>query len=440
MKTLLIKNATVVTLGENNKILKNHSVYIENDLIKKIAPDKEMHEQGNHEINAKGMILLPGFINTHMHFYSSFARGLGKAKASKNFGEVLENLWWRLDKKLTLEDCYYSSLVACIDSIRKGTTTFIDHHASPHAITGSLKSIAGAILDSGLRGNLCYELSDRDGTRASREGIEENIEFIRHCKENPNEHLRPLFGLHASFTLDDDTLLKSVEEVRKFNIGFHVHCAEDLSDQEITLKKTGKRVVQRFNELGILGPQTILGHCIHLDDEELDLIAKSKSMVVHNPQSNMNNAVGVANVNKMLSKGILVGLGTDAMTVNMLEELRSALWINHLSNKNPTDGFMECTSLLVKNNAKIVNRFWSGLGEIREGFKADMILMDYHSPTPMDEDNFLGHLVFGLINGVVDTTIASGNILMKHKLLCGIDEERVMARSRELAKRLWERF
>lgn len=440
MKTLLIKNATVITLGEKNRVLPQHSVLIEGEHIKKIAPDKDIQVQANEEIDAKGMLLMPGFINAHMHFYSSFARGLGKANPSKNFGEVLENLWWRLDKKLTLEDSYYSTMVACVDAIKRGTTTLIDHHASPHAVTGSLKSVAGAILDAGLRGNLCYELSDRDGARISREGIEENIEFIRHCQENPNDHLRALFGLHASFTLEDDTLKSAVEEAKKYKAGFHVHCAEDISDQEITFKKTGKRVVRRLNDLGILGPQTILGHCIHLDDEELDLVAKSGSMVVHNPQSNMNNAVGVANVNKMLSKGILVGLGTDAMTVNMLEELRSALWINHLSNKNPSVGFMECTGLLTQSNAKIANRFWTGLGEIREGHKADIILMDYHAPTPFDENTFLGHLVFGFCNGVVDSTIVAGKVLMKHKHLMGIDEERVAHRSRELAQKLWERF
>lgn len=440
MKSLLIKNATVVTLGDNNKILREHSVLIEGDKIKKIAPTKEMNDKASEEIDAKGMLLMPGFINAHMHFYSSFARGLGKANPSANFGEVLENLWWRLDKKLTLEDSYYSALVACVDAIKKGTTTLIDHHASPHHCVGSLKSVANAVLDAGLRANLCYELSDRDGERISKEGIEENVEFIRHCQENPNEQLRALFGLHASFTIEDATLKKAVEEAKKYKTGFHVHCAEDISDQEITLKKTGKRVVRRLKDAGVLGSHTILGHCIHLDEEEMDIIANSGSIVVHNPQSNMNNAVGVANLNKLLSKGILVGLGTDAMTVNMLEELRSALWINHLSNKNPSVGFMECTGLLTKNNATIANRYWNGLGEVKEGNKADVILMDYHSPTPFDENTFLGHLVFGLSNGVVDSTIVGGKILMKHKILQGIDEERIAQRSRELASKLWERF
>ncbi len=443
MGSVLIKNATVVTLGEDSRVLENHDVLIEGNLIKKVASNGKAVISGSKvdkTIDADGMLLMPGFINAHMHFYSSFARGLGKALPSKNFHEVLKNLWWRLDKKLTHEDSRSSALVACVEAIKRGTTTLIDHHASPGAVRGSLLKVADAVREAGLRGSLCYELSDRDGDEIAKEGMEENISFIKSINEKKDDLIRGLFGLHASFTVKEESLKEAVKSIQGIDTGFHIHCAEDEIDQELTRKKTGMRVVERLHHAGVLGSKTICAHCVHVNGKELDLLAESNTIVVHNPQSNMNNAVGVADIKRMMDNGILVGLGTDAMTVNMLEELRSGVWIQKLSQKDPGAGFMECTKALVKNNATIANRYWDGLGEIKEGNKADIILMEYHSPTPLNSENFLGHLVFGLCQGIVDTTIVNGKILMEKRKLLYLDESRIMAKARELSERLWERF
>lgn len=446
--TLLIKNGYIITLGENNRVLKNHSILCEDGKIKKIGPTKEFIEQYDTVINASGKVVMPGFINAHMHFYSTFARGLGKAKPSANFREVLENLWWRLDKRLTLEDCYYSALIPLIDAVKHGTTTIIDHHASPFAARGSLNKIAEAVRKVGLRASLCYELSDRDGESIARDGIDENIDFIKRCNSekdgDPNgpPQLKALFGLHASFTITDRTMEKAAEAGKELGAGFHVHTAEAESDQEYNEKNFGMRVVERLHKFGILGPKTIAAHCVHVNAREMDLLKETNTAVVHNPQSNMNNAVGTADIIKMSNKGILVGLGTDAMTVNMLEELRVAMWAQHLLHDNPCAGFMESLSTLVFNNAKIANRYWdTKLGEIKEGCAADIILMDYYPPTPFDENTFLGHLGFGLSQSFVDTTIAGGKVLMeKKKLKIDVDEKETARESVKLAKALWERF
>jgi putative selenium metabolism protein SsnA len=369
-------------------------------------------------------------------------RGLGKAAPSANFQEVLENLWWRLDKKLTLDDCYYSALLPLIDSVRHGTTTLIDHHASPFAVRGSLDVIAKAVKQAGLRASLCYEVSDRDGGKIAREGIEENVAFIKRCQKENDDQLRALFGLHASFTLADKTLGRAADAGRGLGAGFHVHAAEAQSDQDYNREHFGMRVVERFHRFGILGKKTIAAHCVHVNEREMDLLAETGTAVAHNPQSNMNNAVGVADIVKMTRKGVLVGLGTDAMTVNMLEELRVALWAQHLSHGDPSCGFMEALSTLAFNNAKIANRYWGGkLGEIKEGNYADMVLIDYRPPTPFDESTFLGHFCFGLSQSAVDTTIASGRVLMeKKKLKLDIDEAEAAAKSMTLSKELWARF
>jgi putative selenium metabolism protein SsnA len=441
-QTLLIKNATVATLGANNRVLLRHAVLCTGDKITDVGPDEKFAGQYDKVIDARGRVLMPGLVNAHMHFYSTLVCGLGKAAPSCNFTEVLENLWWRLDKKLLLQDCYYSALIPLVGAVRRGCTTIIDHHASPFAARGSLAMIAKAVKETGLRACLCYELSDRDGNKVAEDGIEENVEFIKYCRQQRDPQLAALFGLHAAFTIGDRTMEKAARAGHEMETGFHIHCAEAASDQEFSVKNHGMRVVERLHKFGILGPKTIAAHCVHVDAREMDILAQTQTAVVHNPQSNLNNAVGIADVVGMVKKGILVGLGTDAMTVNMLEELRVALWAQHLRQNNPGAGFGEVLSTLPFNNPQIAARcFNMPLGELREGFAADMIIVDYLPATPFDAGNFLGHLAFGIAQADVDTTIAGGRVLMEHRQLkLDIDLEEMARRSQALATSLWERF
>jgi len=454
---LLIENGMVLTAGEEPAVLPNHSVLIEDGYITKIAPRNRLRAPGAKCIDASRKVVAPGFINAHTHFYSTFARGLTKTRPAGNFVQVLENLWWRLDSALTIEDCYYSALIALLDAIRHGTTTLIDHHASPYAVRGSLRAIEKAVRQTGLRACLCYELSDRDGARIAKAGLEENVDFIRHCQRKSRleqegagpglaRRSRPtvsaLFGLHAAFTLKDATLEKASAWGHELGAGFHIHVAEDRSDQDYSVKKHRMRVVERLNRFGILGPRSIAAHCVHVNRREMDLLAETRTAVVHNPQSNMNNAVGVADVVGMFKRGMLVGLGTDAMTTNMLEELRVAVWGQHLGFKNPSVGFGEVVSALRFNNPIIAGRcFGLPLGELREGCVGDIAIIDYDPPTPLDAANSFGHIVFGMSQAAVNTTIVGGHVLMQNKrLTLDLDEPRINARARELAAKLWKRL
>ncbi len=441
-RPLLIENGTVLSTGGKPRVLPNHSVLIENGLITRVAPKGKFGRFVGKRIDASGKVVMPGLINAHNHFYSTFARGLTKIKPARDFIGVLKNLWWRLDSALTTEDCYYSALIALLDSIRHGTTTIIDHHASPNAVSGSLAAIERAVKKTGLRACLCYEVSDRDGKRISDEGLKENVSSIRHCQRQKSDHLRALFGLHASFTISNRTLETAAKLGHGLQTGFHIHVAEAQSDQDFARHSFGMRVVERLNKFGILGPQSIAAHCIHINRREMDLLAKTQTAVVHNPQSNLNNAVGIANVVEMNRRGVLVGLGTDAMTTNMLEELRVALWAQHLSQKNPSAGFSEVVKALFVNNTEIARRiFGLRFGEIREGCVGDVAIFDYDPPTPLDYLNVFGHLVFGISQAAVNTTIVGGRVLMENKKLAlNVDETRVNARARELAKNLWKRL
>ena len=440
--SLLIENGTVLTLGKNSKVLAGQSVLIKDGLIAKVAPKKAIKNFRGKRMDATGKVVLPGFINAHTHFYSSFARGWTKAKPAKDFTQALKNLWWRLDSALTAEDCYYSALIALLGSVRHGTTALVDHHASPQAVPGSLAAIARAVRETGLRACLCYELSDRDGAAIAKQGLAENAWFIHHCQQQKDARVKALFGLHASFTISDATMEKAAALGHELRTGFHLHVAEAQRDQDWALRHSGKRVVERLKQFEILGPRSIAAHCIHVNRREMDLLAETQTAVVHNPQSNMNNAVGVANVIELVKRGVLVGLGTDAMTTNMLEELRVALWGQHLRAENPSGGFGEVTSALFANNPKIAQRiFGLRFGEICEGAAGDLAIFDYDPPTPLDNTNVLGHVVFGISQAEADTTIVGGRVLMEdRKLTLNLDEARINSRARELARNLWKRM
>ena len=439
---ILIKNGTIITFGKSCQVIEDQALLIEGDRIAKIAPKAEIQGPFDRVLDAKGKVVLPGLINAHMHFYSTFVRGLGKAAPSASFQEVLENLWWRLDKKLSLDDSYYSAKLMLVEAIRKGTTTLIDHHASPGAVRGSLDAVAQAVKETGLRASLCYELSDRDGEQITQEGLEENAAFIRRCQKEKDPQLTALFGLHAAFTHSAKTMAEAAELGRSLDAGFHVHVAEASSDVGYNVKHYGKRVVERLESFGMLGPKTMAAHCVHVDQHEIEILARTGTMVAHNPQSNMNNAVGIADLIGLRSAGVLAGLGTDAMTVSMLEETRVALWAQHLRANNPSCGFMEVAGALTANNPEIASRVWGfPIGELKEGSAADVILVDYLPFTPLDNGTVLGHLIFGISEAVVDTTICGGRVLMEgRKLAIDLDEEEMVARSRELAVKLWDRF
>ncbi len=442
MTRLLIEGGTLVTFGDPCRVLEGRALLIEDGRIAHIAPTGEIAGPFDRVLSAKGKLVLPGFVNAHMHFYSTFARGLGKVAPSATFREVLEHLWWRLDRALTLDDVETSARVILLEAVRKGTTTLVDHHASPRAVRGSLGRIARAVKDTGLRACLSYEVSDRDGERTAIEGLEENADFARACARERDPQLRALVGLHAAFTLSDATLERAGRLGRDVGAGFHVHVAEAASDVEENLERFGKTPVARLAAHGILGPGSIAAHAVHVDDADADILRAGGAWVVTNPQSNLNNAVGVADVAGLVRRGIPVGLGTDAMTVSMPEELRAGIWAQRLKQADPGCGFAELTAALFVRNPEIATGLWGfPVGTLAEGAAADVILVDYEPATPLDEATVLGHLVFGVSQAAVDTTICGGKILMEGKVLrLGVDEAALAAESRRLAAALWERF
>jgi putative selenium metabolism protein SsnA len=322
---------------------------------------------------------------------------------------------------------------------RNGTTTVIDHHASPNAIDGSLDIIAKEVETAGLRAVLCYEVTDRDGEAKMKAGIQENVRFIKKTKD---PLLAGTFGLHASLTLSGITL-QACRTAAPEGTGFHIHTAKHESDEYDSLNKSEMRVIDRLQKHGILGPNTITAHGVHFDAREMEIIKESGTWLTHQPRSNMNNGVGVAPIESMMRLGIKVCLGNDGFSNAMWEEWKIAYLLHKAYHRDPRRmGGYDVQQMAIYNNAALANQFFPAapIGQITAGAFADLIFVDYHPYTPMTDGNLPWHIIFGFQQSMVTTTIAAGKVLMKDRELLTLNEEEIAARAREIAPRIWKRY
>ena len=440
---MLLTNATLITWEPaSNRILEDHALLIENDRIKEIGTTSELRSRypQNETLDARGQYIMPGSICAHTHFYGAYARGMAiPGAAPKDFPEILQKLWWPLDRSLDAESIRYSVLPCLVDAIKHGTTTLIDHHASPNAIDGSLDIIADAVEEGGLRAVLCYEVTDRDGPAKMQAGIDENIRFIKRTKSSL---LAGTFGLHASLTLSDSSL-DSCRQAVPDDMGFHVHTAEHEADEYDSLNKYGTRVIDRLQKHGILGPKTITAHGVHFDAREMQILADTGTWLSHQPRSNMNNGVGVAQIESMLRADIKVCLGNDGFSNAMWEEWKAAYLLHKAHHRDPRRmGGYDVAQMAIYNNAALANVFFSDapIGQLIPGAYADLIFVDYQPNTPLTAGNLPWHIIFGMQQSMVTTTIVGGRVLMKDRELLTLDEKEISAKAREIAPEVWDRY
>lgn len=440
---IIIGNGKLITRDAALPYIECGAVAVEGTTIKEVGDNAAIRAKYKDAefVDAKGGVIMPAFINAHSHIYSALARGLSIAGHNPtNFYEILDGMWWKIDRNLTLEDTRRSAYTTYIDSIKTGCTTVFDHHASYRQIEGSLFAIKDVAKELGVRTCLCYEVSDRDGAEKCDAAIKENADFITWCEKEKDPMIAAMFGGHALFTMSDKTFEKCVE-ANNGRTGFHIHVSEGMNDVYDSLRNHGTRSVNRLLNFGVLGEKTLLGHCIHVSAAEMDIIKETGTMVVNNPESNMGNAVGCAPVLEFFKRGILAGLGTDAYTFDMLESLKVALIIQRHNVCLPNVAWGEVTSMLFKNNARIAAKYFpQQLGVLKPGAAADVIVMDYKPFTPFSADNIDGHMIFGMTGRQCETTMCAGRILMRDRRLVGIDEEAVNAKTLEAARDLWKRL
>lgn len=439
---MILTNCVIITNDDKNNFFEDGAIYIDGNVIADIGDRSDILEKYPKEekVDLKGKLVMPGMICAHSHIYSAYARGMSVSKPTDNFFNVLENQWWTLDRNLSLEDVKLNALTTYMESIKNGVTTLVDHHSGPNSVEGSLFAIGEAAKELGIRTSLCYELSDRDGKEIRDKEIKENIDWIKACQKDDNgDMLKGLFGLHASFTLSDETLDKAREAMDGVYDGYHVHIAEGIEDEWETIKKHGKRVVERLDDFGMITENTLAIHGVHMSEREMDILKKHNTPLIFNPESNMNNAVGCPPIIRAMEKGIKVGMGTDAYTNDMFDSLKVANVLLSHNACDPTKGFGESLEIQFKNTPQIVSKYFDKkIGVLEKGAYADLIAFNYDPYTPLNKDNWGAHALFGLTGRLVNDTIINGEFVMKDKVILKVDQHEIHAKSIERAKEIWK--
>ena len=433
---MLLRNVSAIILSP--PAISDVELRIEGGRISEQGPRLRPH-RGEEVIDLRGKYVLPGFVNAHTHLYSSLARGMpGPRERPGNFREILQKIWWKLDRALDDEAIYYSALVGAIDAVRYGTTTLVDHHASPKAINGSLEIIKGALSEIGLRGVLCYEVTDRGGTKERDKGLDENERFI--SMNRTNAQFRGLVGAHASFTLGDDSLRLCGELASEQKTGVHIHAAEDMCDVADAREEHGRGIIERLSQFGILKSESILAHCVHLTPLDFSKLHHAQCWLVHNPRSNMNNNVGRAPIELFGNRS---ALGTDGFPADMLEESRIAFFrhqekCDELQTLSSRKEKTSPVSLLRGGQRMISEYFGRKFGTLQEGSAADLIVIDYQPPAPMEKTNVASHLLSG--PSMVESVMVEGSWVMRNREVAGVDIRDIYEKSAKVAKKLWKRM
>lgn len=442
-RPIVVRNACVITGA--GRVIPSGYVFARAGVIESVGEDsKRPRPHGEQVIDAGGRYLLPGLINPHMHLYSSLALGAPQGRM-RSFGQVLEKLWWRLDRALTLEDIHVSAMLGAIAGIRAGVTTVFDHHASYGAIRGSLHTISDALRQVGVRACLCYEISDRMGRARRDEAASESASFLESVRarsaREPVCLQRGMVGLHASMTLSDATLAAARELMDFYGVGAHVHVAEGIEDVRVTRRKFGVTPAARLAKNGILRRGSIAAHCVHVSAPDIAHLKKSRATVAHNPMSNLANAVGVAPMLLLAKGGVPVAIGTDGMGAGIGPDAQLAAVLHRAGARDAQAGFKEVAAAIRDAAPALASRaFGCRLGVIEKGAGADLIIVDAMPHTPVSAANAAAHLLFGALAAPVRTAIVAGRVLMRDFAMPGLDEAALTADARRLAARLWKRM
>ena len=428
----------------NNFVLKNVNLFnfkngkLNYDGLKNITvKDGKINENadtaGLKIIDVEGRVGFHGLTNFHHHIYSQLSKGMPVSGDFSNFVKILENMWWKLDKVLFKEAVEYSTSIAALDCIKNGVTTVFDHHASFDFIKGSLSTMGDILEKFGLDNVMCFETSDRNGEAVLMESVEENIDYINKIKNNSKR--KAMFGLHAPFTLSDKSL-KIIREKTPENTGFHYHLAEDIADVKASLEINKIDIVDRMIGFDMVNSKTILGHCNHLTSEQFSKLDKFGPAIAHNPESNMNNAVGAVNY-KLFEKmeNIKFIPGTDGMSANVLKSMKTAFLLYRHNNKNSEIGF-ELFDRMLRNSAQFMETYFPGSWNMNSGSVANITVFDYIPYTPLTLDNFMGHLIYGITETRPYTVIKEKLLLSEGKITFA-DEAEICRQAVKISEKLW---
>ena len=444
MTSILVKDGIIVTMDSDRRILSDCSIVIDQGKIRAVGKTKDIIRDWKHDetVDASGGIVMPGLICSHTHLYGMLLRGASlSVPPPTDFTQILQRVWWPVDESLTLDDAYESALVGCLEFLKTGTTTFGDTYSGPNSIEGVLDRIAGAVDEVGIRGLIAFEATERHSKEEGERGVQENVRFARKMRQQRRSKVMPLFSLHASFTVTDE-LIKSVRRLAsELAVPVTIHTSEGLGDLQHNMVRYGKRTVERLRDDGLLAPDVVLAHCVHVNDAELDIVAASGAKVAHNPMSNMLNAVGVAPVLSMLRRGITVGLGNDGYIFDGFENMRAAYLVHRVvsSDPNAIDPYTILEMATVRG-AQLYG-LDKELGSIEAGKQADLtVIKPDILPTPLTSDSVVGHLINTVDGDDVKTVMVDGRVVMRDRKILTADEDEAQKKAQEAAAGLWERL
>ncbi|MFH0883556.1 MAG: amidohydrolase family protein [bacterium] len=434
MKRSLLTNLRILDPSSDVVLRENACITIEDGAVVSIDDHPPANGTFDERIDFSGKVVLPGMINAHTHLYSALALGMPGPKVKPfNFVQILERVWWKLDRALDEKSTRASFRAGLLECLRHGVTTVIDHHSSPEFTRGSLAMLAEEAKALGIRISVAYEVTDRNGEDGFVSGVGENLAAWERFHENPLVH--PMFGLHASFTLSDDSLKRVGEELKtREGLGIHIHLAEDQADEGDARQRGYTSVVERLEHFGLLNKQGLVIHGLHIRLKDVQTLKKAGMRLVHNPTSNANNRVGL--LSKETIEAMQAGLGTDGMQAQMLAEAKEGTLIrsSHLAGGVSNVDYVH---LLFGNNPAIATHlFHHPVGRIAPGYSADFAIYDYDTRTPLSPDNVAGHLLFGI--GEPTDVLSMGEFRLRDGRFIGIDEAGIQEDARRQSKRLWD--
>lgn len=438
---VLIKNAWLVTMDANRRIIGGGAIAIEDNRI--VAVDKtqkiEKELKADKIIDASGKIVMPGLICTHCHTHGRASIGMPAPMPSEFYG-VLHDWWWPLiEDTLTKEDVYTLAKASCAQMLRNGTTCIADVMEAPHALPQVLNSEAKAFLDVWMRGVLSFEATERISRENGELGTQENLSFVKEWNAKPDTLVRGRFGVHTVFTCSPEMLRKVRDLANKHGGGIHLHVEESRYEVEYSKKTYGKLPLEHLRGIGFLNSDVQAAQCVHTSESEIKILKEKDVKVSHNPQSNMECGVGIAPIPKMLEEGIVIGLGNDGLTPDMFETMRTTFLVHkgHLEDAAvlPADKVLEMATI---DGAKVVG-LEREIGSLEVGKKADLIILKLKAPTAVTQENLCYQIVMMGQGNDVETVMVDGKIIMEDRKLLSINEEEAYRSALETSTDMWRR-
>lgn len=384
--------------------------------------------EGDEVIPLGGKVLMPGLVTANHHLYGALARGMPAPEQVSDFEAQQAQTWWRLQDALDLDAVQAAATSGALEALFAGTTTLFDQHSSPNAVHGSLVRVARGVNDVGIRAVLSYEVSDRAGAVNREQGLEETVAFVKKARGR----FRGMIGAHACFTLSHDALAGLQQAVKETGAGLHIGLAEDPSDERLSFQRYGEVPVSRLLRHELLTPNTIAAHVVHLSWPELAQVISAGAWIVHNARTNMDRQVGYAPAGKF---GARATLGTAAGTADVFAESQVAY-------HRARDAGQPLSVLhYLANGHRIAGQlFGETIGPLREGALADLVVLDYRSPTPITPENLASHVVLGFGPRYVEAVMVDGVWRLWARRPLSVTPETVFEQARDAAISVWGRM